>query len=88
MRPILQKFPADNYEYNLKTFKVNILETILNSTFIEKINNFNLEEMFELLKNKNIFVTNLPVFKFKGETHLYDITEDNINEKYEILTLD
>lgn len=79
------------YDEKLKTFKEGVVSMLMNSTFIGQINEPNLNEMFELLKNKNVLVPHLPIFKYgdrvmclaKGE-----INDDYEHGKYKILTVD
>jgi len=79
------------YEIKLKNFKQNLVYLFENSTFISQIIEQNFENVFELLKNDNLLVTPLPVFRYyekvfgmsNGEkTHTFD------DGKYDEITVD
>ena len=78
------------YSDKLRILNENIEFSLNKSMFLTKLTDINLNEIFELLKNENILITDLPVFKFKNKTMCFakgEINDDYEHGKYEILTV-
>jgi hypothetical protein len=79
------------YEIKLKNFKQNLVYLFGNSIFISQITEQNFENVFELLKNDNLLVAPLPVFRYYEKVFAMS-NSDKIKTfddgKYDKLTVD
>lgn len=77
------------YDEKIKMFEDNISGMLYNATFIGQITKQNLSDVYELLKNENVLVPYLNIFRYKDKVMCMGETPKNNNfeyGKYAILT--
>ena len=88
--PKLDQFPI-GYHKKVEIFENNLKSMLKTSAFITRIAQENLNDLYELLKNKNAIVPFLPVFKYDNKVMCMaksQVSDDFEHGKYEILTVD
>jgi hypothetical protein len=78
------------YDEKVKMFEDNISRMLTNSTFIGQITKQNLSDAYELLKNENVLVPYLPIFRYNDKVMCMgkgEINNDFEHGKYAILTM-
>jgi hypothetical protein len=79
------------YEDKVKMFEDNISVMLYRATFIGQITKQNLSDVYELLKNENVLVPYLNIFRYNDKVMCMASTPKNDNfeyGKYMILTTD
>jgi len=77
------------YDEKVKMFEDNISGMLHSATFIGQITKQNLSDAYELLKNENVLVPYLPIFKYNDKVMSMgtgEINDDFEHGKYAILT--
>jgi len=77
------------YDEKVKIFEDNVKIMMMSSTFIGQISKLNLGDMYELLKNDNILIAHLPIFRYNDRVMCFskgEINDDYEHGKYKILT--
>lgn len=79
------------YDEKVKMFEVNVSSMLHSATFIGQITKQNLSDVYKLLKNENILVPYLNIFRYNDKVMCMASTPKNDNfeyGKYMILTTD
>ena len=69
------------YEEKVKIFENNVSFMLKNSTFIGQITKENLTDIYQLLKNKNLLVASLPIFRYSDKVFCFGT--GTINDNFE-----